>query len=129
MNKMKTGKIIRKYKGKCLNCKKPKSILIRASSDKWCREHEIGVGNFHCSKKCEKEFKQKLDKVIAFSEGYEKATKDVMKKLRKEIKWIKSHMKEIKHPNNGYHQGSIDILEIVLKSLADVKAGKIKRVT
>jgi len=124
---MKKEKIIRKFKGKCLNCKKPRTILIRESSNKWCRKNGVGVANFYCSKKCEKEFKKKLDKIIAFSEGYEKALKDVIKKIRKEIKWIKSHMKDIKHPNNSYHQGSIDILEIILKSLADIKAGKIKR--
>ena len=86
---MKKGKIIRKFKDKCLNCKKPRTILIRESSNKWCRENDIGVANFYCSKKCEKEFKKKLDKIIAFSEGYEKAIKDTMKKLRNKTKHSK----------------------------------------
>ena len=125
---MKKGKIIRKFKDKCLNCKKPKTILIRESSDKWCRKNDIGVGNFYCSKKCEKEFKKKLDKIMAFSEGYEKGLEDAIKKLRCNLKEIKEHAKEIKHPDRSYHRGSIDILGIMLKSLADVKAGRIKRV-
>lgn len=126
---MKKGKIIRKYKDKCLNCKKPLTITEREINfGELNRKPNISVANFYCSKKCEKEFKKKLDTIVAFSDGYEQAIGQVIKKFRKEIKWIRGHVKEIKHPNNGYHQVSIDILEIMLKSLADVKAGKIKRV-
>jgi hypothetical protein len=125
---MKKGKIIRKYKDKCLNCKKSITVTVREISIKGFKGKDMGVANFYCSKKCEKEFKKKLDKAIVFSEGYENGLEDAIKKLRFNLKEIKEHAKEIKHPDRSYHQGSIDILEIMLKSLADVKSGRIKRV-
>lgn len=114
-SKNKKGKILRKFKGKCLNCKKPMTIIERESTIPWCKKHDIRVANFYCSKKCEGKFKKRLDVAIVYNDGYEKAQKDIIKKIKDETREIKTHMKEVRHPNNGYHQGSIDILDIFLK--------------
>jgi hypothetical protein len=114
---MKKGKIIRKFKSKCLNCKKPRVVIVRESTSPWCRKNDIGIANFYCSKKCEKKHKEKLNVAIIFTDGYEKAKKDILKKLGETVKEIKNHVKEMKHPDKSYHQGSIDILEILIKSI------------
>jgi hypothetical protein len=114
---MKRGKIIRKFKSRCLNCKKEIVAIERESISPWCRKNNIRVANFYCSKKCEKKHKEKLNVAIIFTDGYEKAKKDILKKLRETVKEIKNHVKEMKHPDKSYHQGSIDILEVLIKSI------------